>query len=341
MKRLLVIFLLLVGFVRAEDWNIAGYYENQLFPQKIGSSFKWLDYNKLRLDFERAIGENLFISGDVIGQTWHGWTVFSATGFLPPEVLSQTGLPSGMLESLLSERREDRVFLDNISITYYAGRLTLQAGRQQVPFGDGYAWNPTDIFHEKNVLDPTYEKEGVNVLRAEWNWTGETRTQAVWKIGENWQKSTAAWRFRTSIAGWSLSAMGGKQWHSPYNPLQPDGGLSSAVAGGGFSGQLLGCGVWGEGAFHFREDQSDYSQWLVGVDYTLENGLYLMDEYYFNGLGKSNAASYQFGDWMRLLSAAGENLGRQYLYSGVRYPVTELANPPFTTFTTFRITADC
>lgn len=329
MKYFTLFLLLLAGIAMAEDWNLFGYYENQVFPQKIGGNFKWLDYNKIRVDLQKTISENLVLSGDVIGQTWHGWTVFSPADLLPPAVVSAAGMQPEELSARLTLQREDRLFVDNLNLTWYRGAFMLQVGKQQLPFGDGYAWNPTDIFHEKNVLDPTYEKEGVNVFRAEWNWTGETRTQAVLKIGEDWQNSTAALRFRTSLAGWSLSALGGKKWQPAYNPLQPNGGYTSAVAGGSFSGQVFGCGVWGEGAAYFREKGGDYSQWLVGMDYTLENGLYFMNEYYFNGSGKRNSSEYRLDDWMRLLSAAGENLGRRYLYSGIRYPVTELANISF------------
>ncbi len=51
-----------------------------------------------------------------------------------------------------------------------------------------------------------------------------------------------------------------------------------------------------------------------------------MAEYYRNGLGKSNRFTYEFGDWMRLLSSAGENLGQDYLYIGEMYPIAELWN---------------
>ncbi|MFQ5771939.1 MAG: hypothetical protein ACE5HX_15495, partial [bacterium] len=88
----------------------------------------------------------------------------------------------------------------------------------------------------------------------------------------------------------------------------------------------FGLGVWGEGAYNFLESSADFGQYLLGLDYTFESELYLIGEYYRNELGKSNKGEYTFNDWMRLLSAEGENLGQDYLFLGQRYPITELWN---------------
>lgn len=72
------------------------------------------------------------------------------------------------------------------------------------------------------------------------------------------------------------------------------------------------------------EDSEEFGQYLLGADDTLENGLYLMGEYYKNGLGKTNKEHYDFNDWMRLLGDEGQNLGKDYLFFGERYPIGEL-----------------
>ncbi len=74
-------------------------------------------------------------------------------------------------------------------------------------------------------------------------------------------------------------------------------------------------GIWGEGAYNNMENSNNFGQYLVGCDFTFENGLYITGEYYRNELGKSAKNRYTLQDWMRLLSAESENLGRDY---GVR-----------------------
>ncbi len=98
------------------------------------------------------------------------------------------------------------------------------------------------------------------------------------------------------------------------------------VVGGDFSGQLFGLGVWGEGTYNIMEDSKNIGQYLFGTDYTFQSGFYLVGEYYRNELGKTDKSQYDLNDWVRLLSADGENLGRDYLFLGERHSITELWN---------------
>ncbi len=47
------------------------------------------------------------------------------------------------------EIKDEFIFLD-----YNKLRLNIRVGKQQLPWGTGYAWNPTDIFNAKDILDP-------------------------------------------------------------------------------------------------------------------------------------------------------------------------------------------
>ena len=96
--------------------------------------------------------------------------------------------------------------------------------------------------------------------------------------------------------------------------------------GADFSGTLLGLGIWGEGAYNTLEYSDHATQFLIGLDYTFQSGLYLISEYYHNGFGKSRKADYNMNDWMRLLGTDGVNLGREYLFLGESLPVFELWN---------------
>ena len=60
---------------------------------------------------------------------------------------------------------EDRFYVDNAYIRISPWRFDITVGKQQLPWGTGYAWNPTDLFNSKNIFDPTYEKEGVTAVK--------------------------------------------------------------------------------------------------------------------------------------------------------------------------------
>jgi len=194
-------------------------------------------------------------------------------------------------------------------------------------WGTGYTWNSTDIFNDKNLLDPTYEKVGVNAFKAELPLGGESMATGIFGIGEDWFSSTKAVKLKGHVRGFDLSVsfVEKEQEETDY--------LSSVttserrrLAGGDFSGEIFGLGIWGEGAYNWMEETEDFGQYLTGADYTFESGLYFIGEYYRNGLGKADEKRYSFNDWMRLLSAEGENLGQDYVFLGQSYPVAELWN---------------
>ncbi|MFQ5641988.1 MAG: hypothetical protein ACE5IR_28775 [bacterium] len=315
----------------AQELTFSGYYENQFFPQELNGKLILQDYNKVRLDLSADIGENISFHADYVYRVFHGATKFSAFDFIPERVvrtyaeLLQT--PVGSLRPLFAFELENENFLDNAFVTLYFDHLNFRVGKQQLPWGTGYSWNPTDIFNDKNLLDPTYEKVGVNAFKVEVPFGSEGMLTGILGIGEDWNSSIKAVKVKQHIHGFDLSASFVEKTQEGF-----DYTLASALSekrrlvGGDFSGQLFGLGVWGEGAYNVMEDSENYGQYLLGTDYTLESGLYLTGEYYKNELGKADKSQYDFNDWMRLLSADGENLGRDYLFLGERYAITELWN---------------
>ena len=185
--------------------------------------------------------------------------------------------------------------------------------------------NPTDIFNAKNLLDPAYEKVGVNAFKLEIPFGKEGMLTGVVCIDDEWETSTKAVKVKNHLRGYDLSVSSVEKTQTSFDYINF---LSLSekrrLWGGDFSGEMLGLGVWAEGAYNIMEISEDFGQYLVGTDYTFENGLYFMGEYYRNGLGKSEKDEYDFNDWLRLLSSKGENLGQDYIYAGEMYPVTEL-----------------
>jgi len=326
---LITIGAILIGEAHAQELTISGYYENQFFPQALNHKIIFQDYNKLRLDLSAEISDNISFNGDYIYRVYHGATRFNALDFIPERVVSeyadQLRVPLNSLRSLFDFTLEDENFLDNAFVTMYSKHLNIRIGKQQLPWGTGYTWNPTDIFNDKNLLDPTYEKVGVNAFKLEVPFAGEGVLAAILEIGNDWPGSTKALKLKHHVFGFDLSAsfVEKEQEGFDYLRISPTAEKRRLV-GADFSGEVLGLGVWAEGAYNFMRDSGDFGQYLAGADYTLQSGLYFVGEYYRNELGKSDKSRYGINDWMRLLSAQGENLGRDYLFVGERYPVSEL-----------------
>jgi hypothetical protein len=318
-----------VADVCGADLEWSGYFENQFFPQELNDKIIFQDYNKLRIDLSVDIAENVSFNSDYIYRIYHGKIRFNSFDFIPERVVSDyagiMGIPLDSLRPLFDFEYEDENFLDNAYITIYSRHANVRIGKQQLPWGTGYAWNPTDIFNEKNTLDPTYEKVGVNAFKLEVPFGKEGMLTGIAGIGDEWRTSTKALKIKEHFSGFDLSACFVEKVQEGFDFYR----MSSVsekrrLFGGDFSGEFLGVGIWGEGAYSTMKESRNFGQYLLGVDYTFENGLYLIGEYYRNDLGESNENKYTFDDWMRLLSAEGENLGADYVYTGERYPVAEL-----------------
>ncbi|MCG2716555.1 MAG: hypothetical protein L6422_09830, partial [Candidatus Marinimicrobia bacterium] len=59
----------------------------------------------------------------------------------------------------------DTLFIDNMFLEFHHKLFDLTLGKQQIAPGVGYAWNPTDIFNLKDLMDPTYENTGISAIK--------------------------------------------------------------------------------------------------------------------------------------------------------------------------------
>ena len=327
---ILFLILILCASVNAQDLEFSGHYENQFFPQRLNGKWVLQDYNKLRIDLLAEVGERVTFAGDFICRTFHGVRAVNALDLVPEDVVAQyareTHTPVEMLRPLFGLETADENVLDNAYVTLYFKRATVRIGKQQLPWGTGYAWNPTDIFNAKDPMDPTYEKVGVNAFKLEAPFGREGMLTGILCVGDSWRTTTKALKAKGHFGGFDLSVgfVEKAQEGVNYDAFPAPVSERRRLWGGDISGELLGMGVWAEVAYNTMAASVDFGQVLAGADHTFENGLYLIGEYYRNGLGKTHSQAYSFGDWMRLLSADGENLGRDCLYLGEKYAVTEL-----------------
>jgi hypothetical protein len=135
----------------------------QLARPAMASKLQALDASKFRLDGGLLIGRVLEVRGNVNFIFSLGQLRRSITPYLPPSVadaLQAAGIPDTV------EVDRARLFVDNLFVTWVPGSLRIRAGKQQLSWGPGYSYNPTDLFHRKTLVDPTYEKEGVTVDRS-------------------------------------------------------------------------------------------------------------------------------------------------------------------------------
>ena len=308
MKKLVFLVMVFLNFQQLSALDIWGYYENQLTGQIQKGKCSFMNYNRLRIDIGSEIDENIVFKVNFIAQTFHGKTGFNLLDFIPEKF--HTAAEFLHVESLIDIQFEmkDRYVLDNGSLSFHSSPFTVVIGKQQIPWGTGYIWNPTSIFHVKSILEPAYEFPGVNALRLDYG----GNLSFVLAPGSNIDGSTFALRLKEDLIGFDLSA-------SLVNKRIEERWLYGAD----FAGEVLGWGVWGEFAYN-RLLATDYLQFVLGADYTFEFQTHIMMEYNHNGLGKADYCDYTLIDWLELLGGLQTNLGRDYIFMRASHPAMDL-----------------
>jgi hypothetical protein len=306
----------------------SGYFENQLFTQLLpdNSDLLLLDYNKLRLDMAFKVSENLTFNGDIIFRTYHGTTNINVLDFVPEKLRQQ--IPPEMT-SEFNISFEDNYYINDAYITIYLNRISIRIGKQQLPWGTGYTWNPTDNFNRKDQLDPTYEKEGVNAVKIEVPLGLDGFITAIASNRDGVDNPNYAFKIKKNILGFDISASYQffKEPNTDMNDFLPVI-QKRQIFGFDFTGQIFDIGIWGEGTYNWPDQNNfynkNYGEYLLGADYTFNGGLYMMMEYLHRDRGIDNPDNYDVGEYLRLLFGEVTNIGSDYLSIGATYPLTDL-----------------
>ena len=315
-------FIIETGVGQAEDADLYGYVEPQISVAEVNKETKQMTSLKLRLDLEAALSDRMTFQGNFNYITRHGDKTWHLVDFLSDDI--KNSLFPGARD-LFIYSLDDECFVDNAFLKITFDRFDLTIGRQQISPGAGYAWNPTDVFNSKNLLDPTYEQRGHDALRVDIP-SGLNGTVMLLYSPED--KDYTSGKFaglKYNISHFEVMLMGGERTHrwKDYSTLK-DVNETRKIIGGDIVGELLGMGVWLELAWNDMEISEGYFEGLFGFDYTFEGGLYLLNEFYRNERGKSDYREYTFTDWMSYFATETKSITRDQWFFYISYPATDL-----------------
>ncbi len=321
---LLSIIVLLFADNAFGEVSIGGYFEPQLSSVYFKDTFRQLNSNKLRIDLHSDITEKIIFTGNINYLNHNGKTEWNLLDFVPNGLSS---LIPDSLRHMYSFVYEDENKLDNAYLRMYTSIFTVTVGRQQISVGSGYAWNPTDLFNIKDILDPTYEQPGVNGLRLAIGIFSDYTLMLFYSPEDSWEQSGKLMRLvgRISHFDYALSAGEILQRNTDYLNIQSLD-EKHGMLGFDLNGELLGIGCWSENAYNYMKSSPDYWENIIGIDYTYSSGWYVMAEYFHSETGKKISDQYNFNDWLRYLSTDIKGLSRHQIYGYSFYPLTDLLN---------------
>ncbi|MGL1935646.1 MAG: hypothetical protein OCD01_11520 [Fibrobacterales bacterium] len=220
---------------------------------------------------------------------------------------------------------KDAVSLDRAVLKLFFTHADFSIGKQVISWGTGYAWNPTDFWNMKSPTDPEAAKLGVTALRTEIPIGDLSSIDLVVAPGLGFDEGSAGVRVTSNIAGFDYSLITARQ----MTPDRTVYGLPPKwITGFDLAGDIFdGIGIWFEGAYKNRifsgqsifETDSAYVDIDAGFNYTFDNGIMAMVEYYYNGLGKESASEYTSGDFMNMFSGEMTGLGQSYTLTSLSY----------------------
>ncbi|MBI4115677.1 MAG: hypothetical protein HY447_03775 [Candidatus Omnitrophica bacterium] len=229
---------------------------------------------------------------------------------------------------IAKKQSEDRQFLDlsqtfiededglyehrlyRASVAYESDGFDLEIGRQQIPWGVGHFFTPTDLF---NPFNPTQieldERDGVDAVNLILKKINGYKIQGIYTPGGR-QLHPQRYLARVSgdFKGYEVGLLGGRY-------------KRDHAVGLDLAGNLKASAVRGEIIYKEAALEKDFFQFTVNADYNFPHNIHALLEYHFNGRGRRDPDDYQLD---RLIRGEIQQLGRNYLALLLGHDLTSL-----------------
>ncbi len=297
--------------------RISGYLEHQYSITYNDGSWTHLDYDRARVDLSARAGRGTRVSVAPVWQIFRGDTNIMLSDVLPDFLAA--------FADSISVPIENRLHLNHAYISLRPGPLEITLGKQYLAWGAALAFNPTELFRPKNVLEPGYEREGVGALTMRLS-LGTLSDVMIGLLPDgSLGDSGKLLRVRHHIGGYDLSALAAVFTEPALTstislaPLEEE---ERVTIGGDITGELLGLGAWLEATW---SDQAG-RQWVeatAGSNYTLPAGTLLFLEAHYNGRGEWDTP-YSLSQWAGRLTGVLRTMSKVVVYGAINHPVDDL-----------------
>jgi hypothetical protein len=292
-------------FSAASLWpgvGISGYYENRFFllnhPEvswnNLKDKFGLADYNRLRLKYQASPSDKVTVHIALDLFSFHG--------------LMTT--PLGTYDATSTSANDKmKIALDRVYVDLYFKGLDISVGKQRIAMGVSYLWAPLDIFNRINILEPKEEKPGANAFKIYIPLGTSSNLTGVFSPENNFSSSKSGVRAQTQLLNIDMALT-----------LIRSGPTATSIYGLDLRGENL-IGWWLEAGYFVSPGRKD-KKIVLGFDYTfpLKRGLYWLNEFFYDSSGEKNSSNYNYQE---LLSGERFTLGQKYLFSMLRYGLTD------------------
>lgn len=212
--------------------------------------------------------------------------------------------------------------IDRLWLDYLKNNWQVTLGRQRIAWGTSWAWNPTDLFNPKDVLDFDYEElPGADAVRIQYYTGPVTKIELAVSPGKKKEDLIAA------------GLISFNKWNYDFNLIA---GYKKErwITGGGWVGDIFNAGFRGEVLLSQAPKEKFDSQiyniynieplsdnkpvlsFVLSGDYTFSNSFYIHTELLFNSNGTDEYSSLYMQEAIELdmLTPAQWSVFQEFAY---------------------------
>ncbi len=303
--------------------NTGGYFEYGGQNWKAGENYPYTDYGKIDINIEQNYN-NTFMNTEFGYITYHGKTQYNLKEYLPGIYNYIPSIPYPLSSG---------IFIRNAYAGFKWKSFCASLGKQQIGWGTGYFYNPTNLFQYRTIQGMNEEINGVNSLKLKINLPFDIGMETVILPKAILDSSSVAGEVKGYFSLIDLS-LGFADYIYTYfdstTVMQTAARFKSILAD--FSTNISDINFYGEGFYNLEKKQTVA---VLGMRYsTPDNSSSINLEYLYNGYGKSS--NYNLSDWMNFLSGYQLSLGKHELTMGInksinngllKFSIATLYNP--------------
>ena len=293
-------YIFLSSFVFS--YELSGYLEMNIdaFSKQ---NFYYLGYNKIRCNVLNEINDDILFEASLIGKNNYGKKTFILNDYLPYT-------EDGYFEGFDPMNINDSVYFDYLYFIYLKNNYKMILGKQPVYFGSGYVWNPVNNLTFKNSIDPTYEIPGLNVIRLQY-FSSNMDYDFIMFPDNDGMNVDLHLSVGSTVLNQSVRLYSSRFINREIVDEVVLENIETAIGFSHSGAAFFNIGLWSEVYSYFNSKRND---WMIGFDYTLDSGIYVMYERYHQNIDNIPGNYYQSNTLLNYLAGYINAIGTDYSF---------------------------
>ncbi len=309
-SKLYLIIFVLTRSIYSQDFSLGGYTKFLLNYGELNNERKFNSFFHSRLNCKYYLSESINLNAGIRNRIVFGESPDIVFGYSGSEFIKDDLVK---LDYKIWEkpRSINHIEVDRLYAVFQYNKFDLTIGRQRIAWGTSWVWNIIDLFNPLSILEFDYEeRQAVDAVRIQFYSSPLSKFDFALRPSNKRDNTTALLQYYTNLMEYDFFVLGGIH-------------KSRFVFGGAFSGDIYDAGFRGELLYLenplkikselmtdlINEKQNQIS-FVLSIDYTFKNSLYLHSEVLFNNIGRTKNIQHYLYDALKigLLSPSRWNL---------------------------------